>query len=160
MMAATDSFTSSFQFEDNPAFITFPIKKMLIKMAYLKANVQMPRVPHFKSKTYDMLTMEPYCVVIKNDLEKLTQALHMHFLKFGLVGSGTERSTTVAMYFLPTLEETMQHTQQNRLPLKITINDGKNFVFIKHFKYLGAYIFDILKEYLEILVKPEVYWVP
>lgn len=98
----------------------------------------------------------------KNDLERLTQELHRHFLKFGLkmhVGYGTENSKTVAMYFPPTLEMTTQHIQHNRLPPNITINDGKNYVhFVNHFKYLGAYISDTLKEDFEIQTRISKAW--
>jgi hypothetical protein len=74
-------------------------------------------------------------------------------------GYGAENSKTVAMYFLPTLEETTQHTQNNRLPSNITINDGKNHVqFVNHFKYLGAYISDTLKEDFKIQTRISKAW--
>jgi len=70
-----------------------------------------------------------------------------------------KNSKTVAMYFPPTLEETIHHTQHNRLPSNITINDGKKFGhFVKDFKYLGTYISDILKEGFEIKTRISKAW--
>ncbi len=64
---------------------------------------------------------------------------------------GTDNSKPVAMWSPPTLKETIQHTQHNRLRSNITVNNRKKFVhFVKHFKYLGAYISDMLKEDFEI----------
>jgi hypothetical protein len=63
------------------------------------------------------------------------------------------------MYFPPTLEVTTQHIQHNRLPPNITINDGKNYVhFVNHFKYLGSYISDTLKEDFEIQTRISKAW--
>ncbi len=104
----------------------------------------MPRYPIEVENLLYYVDDEPLLCNNKNDHEKLMQESYAHFLKFGLkmhVGTGTENSKMVAIYFLPTLDETTQHTKLNRLPSNITINEGKIFGhFVKNFKYLGTYI--------------------
>ncbi len=75
------------------------------------------------------------------------------------VGSGNENLKTVAMFFPRTLEETTQHTRQNKLEPNNIINEGKNFVHsIRNFKYLGTHISNTLKEDCEIQTRIAKAW--
>jgi hypothetical protein len=163
MMAATDSFTASFQLEDKPTFHYFPEKKNVQKQnGRLKGQCVNTKGTTFE--VGNLLYVDDGAFICNNrrDLERLTQNLHVHFLKFGLrmhAGSGNENSKTVAMYFPPTLEDATQSAKQNELPPTITINEGRNSVhFVKSFKYLGAYITDTLKEDLEIKIRISKAW--
>jgi hypothetical protein len=151
MMAATDSFRPSFQLEDKPTFHYLPNKKEVYKQnGRLKDQCTNAKGTIFTVENLLYINDGAFLCNNKKDLERLTQELHSHFLKFGLkmhVGSGNENSKTVAMVFPPTLEKTTQHTRQSRLQPNIVINEGKNFIhFVKNFKYLGAHISDMLKE--------------
>ncbi len=163
MMAATDSFTSTFQLDDKPTFNYFP-DKANARRQNGRLKGQCPKAKGVTFEIENLLYVDDGVFICntRSDLERLTQELHRHFLKFGLkmhVGYGTENSKTVAMYFPPTLEMTTQHIQHNRLPPNITINDGKNYVhFVNHFKYLGAYISDTLKEDFEIQTRISKAW--
>jgi hypothetical protein len=137
MMAATDSFTTSFQLEDKPTFHYFPDKKEVHKQnGRLKGQYTNAKGTIFTVENLLYVNDGAFLCNNKKDLERLTQELHSHFLKFGLnmyVGSGNKNSKTVAMFFLPTLEKTTQHIRQNKLLPNIIIK-GKNFVhFIKNF---------------------------
>jgi hypothetical protein len=45
------------------------------------------------------------------------------------------------MHLSPTLKETIQHTKQKRLPLNITINNGKDFFISSNISNTYALIF-------------------
>lgn len=94
-------------------------------------NVLMQRAPSLKNLLY--VDDDAFLCNNRNDLEKLTQELHTHFLEVGLkrhVASDNENSKTAVMYFPPTLEDAVWYTKQNRLLPNIIINEGTNFVHL------------------------------
>ncbi len=109
MMAATDSFTTSFQLKDKLTFHYFPEKKKAHKQnGRLKGRRINKKGTTFEVENLLYVYDGTFICNNRNNLERLTQNLHAHFLKFGLkmhVGNGNENSKTVAMYFPSTLED-------------------------------------------------------
>ena len=103
-------------------------------------------------KVDNLLYVDDRAFVCTNlqSLKTLIQALFTHLAKFGLiihVGTTTEKSKSVAMYFPATLKERQEQNKNKNLLPDITLNNNTNFIhFVQNFKYLGSIIFNDLKE--------------
>ena len=101
------------------------------------------------------------CTTLES-LTNLTQALFSHLAKFGLkmhVGTATEKSKSVAMYFPATLKEAQDLNKTKSLLPDIKLNNNTNQIhFVQNFKYLGSIISNDLKEDTEIKARIKKAW--
>jgi len=154
-LAATDSFARSFTHQDKATYHFFPSNKdpgkqkgRLVKQpTQSKGNtVQIDNLLYVDDGAF-------VCTTLGN-LTNLTQALFSHLAKFGLkmhVGTATEKSKSVAMYFPATLKEAQEQNKTKSLLPDIKLNNNTNCIhFVQDFKYLSSIISNDLKEDTEI----------
>ena len=163
MLAATDSFACSFTHHDKATYHYFPSSKDPGKQKGRLAKqptqskgdtVQIDNLLYVDDGAFVCTTLE--------SLTSLTQALFSHLAKFGLkmhVGTVTETSKSVAMYFPATLKEAQDLNKTKSLLPDIKLNNNTNQIhFVQNFKYLGSIISNDLKEDTEIKARIKKAW--
>ena len=112
MLAATDSFTSSYTHENKPIYHYFPSNKDPNKQKG-RLTKQPTQSKGTTIEVDNLLYVDDgafVCTTLQS-LTTLTQALFTHLAKFGLkmhVGTTNEKSKSVAVFFPATLKGTQQ----------------------------------------------------
>ena len=112
MLAAIDSFTNNYTHENKPLYHYFPSAKDPNKQKG-RLSKQPTQSKGNTIEVDNLLYVDDGAFICTNleSLKSLTQALFTHFAKFGLkmhVGTTTEKSKSVAVFFPATLKETQE----------------------------------------------------